>query len=88
MWQLFYAFGAGLIAAVIMNHLSEKRDPVAELENMQAEQLREELKCVQGQRDRAFRVIAVLLVGLWLFGVFLALHHGLGDGGLSEKTEL
>jgi hypothetical protein len=86
MWQILYAFGAGLITAAIMNHLSEKPDPDGE--PMNVEQLRQELKLAQGQRDRAFNVIAVLLVGLWICGVFLALHHGIGNGSLSDKTEL
>ena len=88
MWQLLGAFGAGFIAAAISNHHSEKHDLVAEPEEMNAAQLREELTRAHGQRDRAFRVIAVLLVSLWICGVFLALHYGIGTGGPSAKTEL
>jgi hypothetical protein len=90
MWQTLYAFGAGLIVASIISHLSEKSDPVAEHETMNAEQLREELKVVQSQLYRAFHVIAALLVGLWICGVSLALHFniGTGTGWPSDKTEL
>ena len=90
MWQILYAFGAGLIAATISNYITEKQDPIVEPEEMNAEQLREELKLTRDQRTRAFHVIAFLLVGLWLCVVYLALKHGIGHSpyNLSEKTEL
>ena len=79
MWQILYAFGAGLIAATISNYITEKQDPILEPEEMNAEQLREELKLTRDQRTRAFHVIAFLLVGLWLCVVSLPVWGCLTD---------
>ncbi len=87
MTQIVGAFVVGYIISVLFNELFKQTGAVIDFEDLDAPALRTELQKMEGQRDRALRVIAILLAVLWLGFTSLAISNN-PIGGLSDKSEL
>lgn len=85
--QIVAAFVVGYIISVLFNELFNQTGAVLHFDDLDVEELRAELQKMEGQRDRALRIIAILLAVLWLGFTSLAISNN-GIGSLSDKTEL
>ncbi len=86
MTQIIVAFVVGYLIALLFNELFKQTGAVLDFADLDAPALRTELAKINEQRDRALRVIAVLLSVLWVgFASLVISNKGIG---LSDKTEL